>query len=156
MIINSDAIRAATEKIDELQASDVIYSSADLAAAILSAAAPHLGKRTKKPLPVPTAKQANLFEEFWKVYPRKIGKKLAQVAFTKASADFPPEDIVAGAWRYSMDPGRPRDTTYIPYPTRWISEERWMDAPSDPKALPVADGNASHWLAGKGFGMPTT
>ena len=69
------------------------------------------------------------FEQFWEVYPRKVGKGAARKAFAKIK---PSEELLkrmvvavvaqskSTAW---MDEGG----RYIPSPSRWLNEERWED-----------------------------
>jgi hypothetical protein len=73
------------------------------------------------------------FGRFWNIYPRKASvvstRQAWAIAITKASAQV----IIDAATRYAGDPNR--DPTYTPAPTRWLSEERWMDDPLPPRKL---------------------
>ena len=68
------------------------------------------------------------FDLFWSVYPRKVGKKTAQKAWMRAVRTDAMLDRVmrALAWQtsYLWD-----DQRYIPHPTSWLNQERWMDEP---------------------------
>ena len=75
----------------------------------------------------PSLEPSNHFEEFWKIYPLKVGKKPAQVAFDKAIKTTALEVILSGAKRYADDPNR--HPTYTAHPTTWLNQERWGDAP---------------------------
>lgn len=74
------------------------------------------------------------FEDFWKLYPRKIAPAEARKSWdrqtkgTRTIKATPPEVIIAGlrarvAWwarsRLSMDK--------IPHPTTWLNQQRWAD-----------------------------
>ena len=67
------------------------------------------------------------FEEFWKAYPRKISKKVAEVIFGRIKADqF--DAIMAGLEKYKATPQWLKDGgQFIPHPTTWLRQERWKD-----------------------------
>ena len=82
--------------------------------------------RRSRPLNRPNKPSINLFETFWEIYPKKVGKLAAQKAFRKAVEDgFEPEDIVAGAKRYAAD--KNRVDAYTTHPATWINAGRWLD-----------------------------
>lgn len=67
------------------------------------------------------------FIEFWKAYPRKVGKGKARVAFSKAMGrrDAPTmHDLLAAVVRYASTI---TDSRYIAHPTTWLNAERWLD-----------------------------
>lgn len=70
-----------------------------------------------------------LFERFWKVYPRKVGKKKAKEAFIKIK---PNEELVnfmvdaIDKQKRSLD-WKKNDGQYIPNPTTWLNQGRWDD-----------------------------
>lgn len=68
----------------------------------------------------------DLFERFWDVYPRKIGKGAAKIAFEKASKKELPETILQVAEAYANKPDLP-DLQFIPHPSTWLNQERWND-----------------------------
>lgn len=67
-----------------------------------------------------------LFEAFWEIYPRKIGKGSARTAFEKASKKENPETILQVATFYANKSDLP-DLQFIPHPTTWLNQERWND-----------------------------
>jgi DNA-binding transcriptional regulator YhcF (GntR family) len=71
------------------------------------------------------------FDEFWKIYPLKVGKKPAQAAFEKAIKVVALEVILEGARRYAGDPNR--HPSYTAHPSTWLNQERWGDAPLPPR-----------------------
>lgn len=88
------------------------------------------------PPPPPAApKYPAAFEEFWNVYPRRVGKDAALKAWRNATRRAGP-DVLAGAVRYRDDPHRPTDKNYIPHPATWLNAGRWSDEPCSP---PMAD-----------------
>ena len=63
------------------------------------------------------------------LYPRKVGKPVAEKAFEKAvkrSRD--PMVIVAGARRLAEDPNLP-EKQFIPHPSTWLNRDGWNDEP---------------------------
>jgi uncharacterized protein YdaU (DUF1376 family) len=68
------------------------------------------------------------FQEFWKAYPRKVGKKAADRAFTSAAKTTPPDEILAGL-RKQLSALAARDEQYIPHPATWLNQGRWADEP---------------------------
>lgn len=69
------------------------------------------------------------FERFWKVYPRKTGKGLAERSFIKYE---PTEELteqmiakvreMAQTYDWQRDEGK-----YIPMPATWLNQKRWED-----------------------------
>jgi len=69
------------------------------------------------------------FEEWWKAYPRRIGRRAAQTAFQRAlrGSDAPTVDtLIAGARKLAAEG---RETRFVPYPTTWLNQGRWDDDP---------------------------
>jgi hypothetical protein len=71
------------------------------------------------------------FAEFWAVYPRKVGKPKARIAFDQALRYASLEDIMAGAKRYADDPNRTDEFTA--HPTTWLHRDGWNDDPLPPR-----------------------
>ena len=69
----------------------------------------------------------NLFNEFWKEYPRKLDKGKAVKAFASALTRASLEDILAGAIRYKNDPNRLDEFTK--YPASWLNADSWENGP---------------------------
>ncbi len=78
----------------------------------------------------------NLFYEFWKVYPRKVGKQAAEKAFAKAAKTTDQNVIIVGAARYADDPNRV--DAFTAHPTTWLNAGRWNDEPL-PERIKTAD-----------------
>lgn len=79
-----------------------------------------ISTREERP-PVPT------FDDFWAVWPRKVGKLEARKAWDKATKrGVDPHVIVAGAKRLAEDPNRP-ELQFIKHPSGWLNNERWTD-----------------------------
>lgn len=72
----------------------------------------------------------HLFDEFWKIYPLKVGKGAALKAFLKAVRTTEAEVIIKGATRYKSDPNRSQ--AYTAHASTWLNAQRWLD-----EALPM-------------------
>lgn len=76
---------------------------------------------------------SNLFDEFWKVYPIKVGKGAAKKAFEKALRVDPFDVILEGAKRYAADPNRSQ--AFTAHASTWLNAQRWTDEPLPPRVL---------------------
>ncbi len=77
------------------------------------------------------------FDEFWTAYPKKVGKRAAQIAFTNAlKRGAEAEAMVQEAQKYRDNPVRHPDYTALP--ATWLNQDRWLDEPDVP-SLPVVD-----------------
>ena len=83
-------------------------------------------RNSTNPEPSLTATAASMFDQFWKTYPRRVGKQAALKAFTRETKTADPADIIAGAQRMADDPNLP-DKTFIPHPATWLSRAGWLD-----------------------------
>jgi hypothetical protein len=75
-------------------------------------------KPAKTPLDEP------LFEEFWGVYPLKVGKGAARKAFRHALTRGSSAEILAGAKRYAASRPEPKFTAHA---STWLNADRWLD-----------------------------
>lgn len=86
-----------------------------------------------QPEATPSRVAANRFDEFWKAYPRKVGKQKAitkyKAAVKRAESE---QQIIDGAQRLREDPNR--EDQYTPHPTTWLERNGWEDDPI-PRAL---------------------
>lgn len=74
------------------------------------------------------------FDEFWAIYPRKVGKGQARTAFTKALRKAHIGDILEGCRKYA-EQRTGQDPSYTAHPATWLNGERWLDEP-DPNYTP--------------------
>lgn len=70
----------------------------------------------------------NDFDEFWKVYPKKVDKGAALRAFRKALKNHDLALVIEGAKRYAEDPNLP-DKQFIKNPATWLNAEAWNNPP---------------------------
>lgn len=81
------------------------------------------GKRTP-------AEVEALFDEFWKAYPRKDGKKKARESWDsvcKAGTD--PRELINAAVNFTRS-RQGEDPRFTPYAATWLNQERWKDEPT--------------------------
>jgi hypothetical protein len=81
-----------------------------------------IGSRNKKPeIRNQKSEYSENFIKFYELYPRKIGKQKAYLAFKKVEEEF--EDIMEGLERHEFTD----DPKFIPHPTTWLNGRRWED-----------------------------
>ena len=71
---------------------------------------------------------SELFDNFWREYPRKSDKRAALKAFRSALNRASFEDILAGVMRYANDPNLP-ETRFIKHPATWLNADAWENGP---------------------------
>ena len=77
----------------------------------------------------------NLFEEFWKLYPKKVAKADALKAWNKAIKRKTADELLKLTKVYSE--GKLPDQTYIPYPASWLNKELYESVEvAEAKPLP--------------------
>jgi hypothetical protein len=94
-------------------------------------------KKIKEKKDMPTFTR---FDDFWAIYPRKVGKNSAKRAYETAGGRYEGSmgdyeaQVISGALRLSQDPNLP-DLQYVPYPTTWLNREGWNDDPYPERKL---------------------
>jgi len=73
---------------------------------------------------------ASAFDDFWRIYPKKVALTDAIHAFARAISRAPPEEIIRGAMRYAAERDG-EDPRYTKNPATWLSKACWND-PSPP------------------------
>lgn len=72
------------------------------------------------------------FEEFWQVYPRKVGKLAASKAYSRAVRILGAQGrsaLESAVKRYAAV-SRNADPQFIPHPATWLNQGRWDDSPA--------------------------
>lgn len=87
------------------------------------------------------------FQEFWDVYPRRVGKAAALRAFRKALKQADVQVILEGARRYAADPNLP-EKQFIPHPSTWLNRGSWDDEPLPQREQPSqsVDSSPDEWM----------
>ncbi|MDN8612765.1 hypothetical protein [Variovorax ginsengisoli] len=77
----------------------------------------------------PAGARAGFFEEFWKAYPKKVGKDAALRAFDKRKPTRELLDSMLAAIEVQrrLKKWIDDDGQYIPHPSTWLNEGRWQD-----------------------------
>lgn len=86
-------------------------------------------KRREELKPSSPDKPDDGFAEFWKAYPRKVGKGAALKAWGKIKAKSINLQVVlnAIAWQRNTDQWTKDGGQFIPHPSTWLNEQRWLD-----------------------------
>ena len=71
-------------------------------------------------------KDKNMFEEFWKVCPRKVGKGKAEEKYKLALQEISHNDIVK-AMKAHASQVKDSEKQYIPHPATWLHQKRYFD-----------------------------
>ena len=85
------------------------------------------------------------FEDFWELYPRKVGKGSALKAWIKVKADsFAGRIFSALEWQVHQEQWTKDGGQFIPHPATWLNQARWDDKPmevenhgAEPKSYPA-------------------
>lgn len=92
------------------------------------------------------------FTIFYEHYPRKINKQAALKSFTKFyGKDLPEINLlirIINRWKCSEE--FPKEKQFIPYPSSWLNQKRWIDfeeeaKPEIKRPLIVAEGYDDSW-----------
>jgi len=87
------------------------------------------------------------FDDFWRAYPRKVGKPAARTAWGRLkNAD--DEPLMAGIERWKQtEQWQKEGGKFIPYPATFLNQRRWEDEP--PNADPNPSSTAANFKPGK-------
>lgn len=79
--------------------------------------------RENKPTPLPP------FGEFWAVYPKRVGKAVAEKAWAKIAPDKPLFERMKATLETQKrsDQWRKDGGQFIPHPATWLNQRRWED-----------------------------
>ena len=91
-------------------------------------------KQTNSLLPHYDRITPSMFETFWKLYPRKVDKGKAKTKWNQLChrKDRPIWIHIQQAIQRQSSTDRWADPKFIPHPTTWLNQERWLD---DPEAM---------------------
>jgi hypothetical protein len=84
-----------------------------------------------------TIKNMPEFDEFWAIYPRKVGKGKARSAFDAALQKTDAKTLIAAAEIYASSVAGADDSRFIAHPTSWLNGERWEDEYEDAAGKPA-------------------
>ncbi len=66
------------------------------------------------------------FDDFWKIWPRKVARKAAEKAWRSAVKRSPYETIIAAAASYAAS-REGKDQTFTAHASTWLNGDRWED-----------------------------
>ena len=72
------------------------------------------------------------FNEFWKLYPRKIGKSVCSKKYKIALKKVKHEELITSL-KDHVTGWKNTDLEYIPHPSTWLNQERWNDVVEQPE-----------------------
>jgi hypothetical protein len=74
----------------------------------------------------------NRFDEFWEVWPNKVGKPIAAKSYAKVADEH--DAIMAGLSRYVST--KPADRSWL-NPSTFLNQRRWEDTPAPVSTMPL-------------------
>lgn len=86
-------------------------------------------KRTKN---ISISTDLSMFEDWYRSFPRHIGRAAAEKAYTKALSRGSPSDLLAGASRYAAERSG-EDENFTKHPATWLNQDCWLDEPTGKK-----------------------
>lgn len=95
-------------------------------------------RNRKEPSKEPLKNQHSLhsFDEFWKVYPKKIGKKAAARSWERLTPDEKAKAIESIPAHVSSDAWTRNNGRYIPNPQTFLNQGRWDDVLPEASLFP--------------------
>lgn len=78
----------------------------------------------------------SMFEKFWKLYPRKVDQGRAKTKWEQicSKKDRPTWKEIKKAILAQRKSERWQQTEFIPHPTTWLNQQRWLDDPAEMKS----------------------
>ena len=68
-----------------------------------------------------------MWEDFWELYPRKVGKKMARTAWLKLTDKQKVAAMTALPNHLQYWRQKETDSEFIPFPATWLNQERFED-----------------------------
>jgi hypothetical protein len=94
--------------------------------------------------------KSELFERWWRFYPKKVGKKAALAEWMRIEGvdeNFTAKAIATLEWQCRQPEWVKENGQYIPDPERYIKRGRWQDEPRDQTGLTDRDARTANVLA---------
>ena len=93
-------------------------------------------KETKRNQIEPSLQRNDGFDVFWIAYPKKTGKAAALKAWSKLKPKPLEECLIALAWQRHSEQWTKDGGQYVPNPSTYLTQGRWMDEPIQIKTKP--------------------
>ena len=84
--------------------------------------------RRKSTPPPPDAEEEDLFQHFYRAYPRRESPAKARQAWVRARIKADAQTLIRAAKRFAMQRVG-EDPKYTPLPASWLNAEKWLDEP---------------------------
>lgn len=68
-----------------------------------------------------------MFNDFWKLYPRKVSKRVAEKSWSKLTKDEQLDAFEALPVHIKYWQLKNTETEFIPHPATWLNQGRWED-----------------------------
>ena len=93
-----------------------------------------------------------MFEKFWEIYPKKIGKGKAYESWNKIDPSIELQEKIILAIKKQMKSiqWQKNNGQYIPLPVTWLNQDRWNDE-LDESATKLSDTTLFNIRAAKNF-----
>ena len=90
------------------------------------------------------------FSEFWKAYPRRVGKEAAWRVWQKLkpASELVAQMLAALEWQCGQDTWTRDGGQFIPHPATWLNQQRWLDEPTTVRQPPAANKRVAGLMAG--------
>jgi len=85
-----------------------------------------------EPITTLVTRDASDFDQFWGIYPNKVGKRAAEKSFIAARKRVSQSELMAGLVAYV---NKTDDRAWC-NPTTWLNQDRWGDKPASPPVRP--------------------
>ena len=89
------------------------------------------------------------FDEFWRLYPRKVAKLEAVKAWKQMTRDYQPSEIVAGL-KVNLAAMQRKEKQFVKHPASWLRAGCWMDEPETHQPRGIM--GAANQLIGEHYG----
>jgi hypothetical protein len=95
-----------------------------------------LGKRKNRKGNVkePSQLSEKQFDDFWKIYPRKVGKPQAKKAFKTALKEISLDELLRLTTKYAAA-RKNEDSKFTKYPATFLNSKPWLDEPDPPSSV---------------------
>jgi len=89
------------------------------------------------------------FDEFWKLYPRRQGRRAAEKAFERAIKRSPANEILQGLID-QLPTFDEKEKKFVPHPSTWLNQDRWKDElQTETSEADVMRNIAQEWFSNK-------
>jgi len=89
------------------------------------------------------------FDEFWKLYPRRQGRRAAEKAFERAIKRSPASEILQGLTD-QLPTFDEKEKKFVPHPSTWLNQDRWKDElQTETSEADVMRNIAQEWFSNK-------